>query len=157
VQAKVLADCDRAAAGVSAARAKLATADEMLAEQGGRLIAHAHRRRGEGDRLALLSAEVERATTRLSRLDALDRTCTPRSARWRKPRKRRSRNEKISAFLLIVGVLARSSWALWRGSAPARRRDRAKLGEQPPRSRREARTRGVHRHAEKEKVEAPGL
>ncbi len=72
VQAGVLADCDRAVAGVSAARAKLATADELIAEQGRQIesltrIAVA----GEGDRLAVLSAEVERATTRLSRLDAL--------------------------------------------------------------------------------------
>ena len=71
VQALVLADCDRAVVGVSAARAKLATADELIAEQGRQIesltrIAVA----GEGDRLAVLSAEVERATTRLSRLDA---------------------------------------------------------------------------------------
>ena len=71
VQAKVLADCDRAAAGVTGARAKLGTADEMLAEEG-RQIESLTRivTVGEGDRLALLSAEVERATTRLSRLDA---------------------------------------------------------------------------------------
>ena len=71
VQAKVLADCDRAAAGVAGARAKLGTADEMIAEQG-RQIESLTRivTAGEGDRLALLSAEVERATTRLSRLDA---------------------------------------------------------------------------------------
>ena len=72
VQAKVLADCDRAAAGVAAARAKLATIDELLAEQARqieslqRIIAV-----GEGDRIALLSAEVERGTVRISRLDAL--------------------------------------------------------------------------------------
>ena len=71
VQARVLADCDRAAAGVAGARAKIATADEMLAEQGRqiesitRIVAA-----GEGDRLAVVSAEVERATTRISRLDA---------------------------------------------------------------------------------------
>jgi len=72
VQAKVLADCDRAAAGVAAARAKLATTDELLAEQG-RQIESLQRvlAAGEGDRIALLSAEVERATTRISRLDAL--------------------------------------------------------------------------------------
>ena len=72
VQAKVLADCDRAAAGVAAARVKLATIDELLAEQARqieslqRIIAV-----GEGDRIALLSAEVERGTVRISRLDAL--------------------------------------------------------------------------------------
>jgi outer membrane protein, heavy metal efflux system len=72
VQAKVLADCDRAAAAVGAARAKLATADELLAEQGRqidslqRIVAV-----GEGDKIALFSAEVERSTTRISRLDAL--------------------------------------------------------------------------------------
>lgn len=72
VQAKVLADCDRAAAGVSAARAKLATTNELIAEQDrqieslGRILAA-----GEGDKIALLSAEVERATTRISRLDAI--------------------------------------------------------------------------------------
>ena len=71
VQAKVLADCDRAAAGVAGARAKLGTANEMLAEQA-RQIESLTRivTVGEGDRLALLSAEVERATTRLARLDA---------------------------------------------------------------------------------------
>jgi len=71
VQSQVLADCDRATAGVAAARSKLATADELLAEQNRQIesltrIAAA----GEGDRLAVLSAEVERATTRVSRLEA---------------------------------------------------------------------------------------
>ena len=72
VQAKVLADCDRAAASVSAARAKLATTESLIAEQGHqfetekRLVAA-----GEGDKIALLSAEVERATTSITRLDAL--------------------------------------------------------------------------------------
>jgi outer membrane protein TolC len=72
VQAKVLADCDRASAAVAAARAKLATTDGLLSEQAlqieslQRIIAA-----GEGDRLALVSAEVERATTHISRLDAL--------------------------------------------------------------------------------------
>ncbi|HEV7402838.1 MAG TPA: TolC family protein [Chthoniobacteraceae bacterium] len=72
VQAKALAECDRAAAGVTAGRAKLAVTEEMLAEQGKqieseqRLLAA-----GEGDRLALLAAQVERATTLAARLDAL--------------------------------------------------------------------------------------
>jgi len=71
VQAKVLAECDRAAAGVSAARAKLATADALLAEED-RQIESYHRiaAAGEGDKLAVLSAEVERETTRIARLDA---------------------------------------------------------------------------------------
>ncbi len=72
VQAKVLADCDRAAAGATAARAKLATTEGLIAEQGRqfetekRLVAA-----GEGDKIALLSAEVERAATAITRLDAL--------------------------------------------------------------------------------------
>ena len=72
VQAKVLADCDRAAAGVSAARAKLAATGSLIAEQGRqfetekRLVVA-----GEGDRLTLLTAEVERAATAIIRLDAL--------------------------------------------------------------------------------------
>ena len=72
MQAKALAECDRAAAGVSAGRAKLAVTDEMLAEQGKqieseqRLVAA-----GEGDKQALLAARVERATTLAARLDAL--------------------------------------------------------------------------------------
>jgi outer membrane protein TolC len=71
VQSKVLAECDRAATAVTAARAKLATADALIEEQGKQIesftrIAAA----GEGDRLAVLSAEVERATTRVSRLEA---------------------------------------------------------------------------------------
>ena len=72
VQAKVLADCDRAAAGVSAARAKLATTDALLGEQA-RQIESLQRivAAGEGDKIAVFSAEVERGTTRISRLDAL--------------------------------------------------------------------------------------
>ena len=71
VQTKVLADCDRAAAGVSAARVKIATADNLIAEQQRqyetekRLVVA-----GEGDKLTLLTAEVERATTEITRLDA---------------------------------------------------------------------------------------
>lgn len=72
VQAKVLAECDRAAAAVQAARAKLAVADQLLAEQGKqigteeRLLAA-----GAGDKVSLGSARVERATTEAARLDAL--------------------------------------------------------------------------------------
>ena len=71
VQTKALADCDRAAAGVSAARVKLATAANLIAEQQRqyetekRIVAA-----GEGDKLTLLTAEVERATTAIVRLDA---------------------------------------------------------------------------------------
>jgi len=71
VQTKVLADCDRAAASVGAARVKLATAENLIAEQQRqfetekRLVTA-----GEGDKLTLLTAEVERATTEITRLDA---------------------------------------------------------------------------------------
>ena len=71
VQTKVLADCDRAAAAVGAARVKLSTAANLIAEQQRqydtekRLVAA-----GEGDKLTLLTAEVERATTEITRLDA---------------------------------------------------------------------------------------
>jgi len=72
VQARVLADCDRAWATFKAAQAKLATTEEMLSEQEKQL---AFEQRlvtaGEGDKLALLSAKVERATTLTARLDAL--------------------------------------------------------------------------------------
>ncbi len=72
VQAKVLADCDRAAAAVSAARAKLATTDEMLGEQDKQMASEQRMvAAGEGDKVALLSAQVERATTLAARLDAL--------------------------------------------------------------------------------------
>ncbi len=72
VQAKVLADCDRAAASVAAARAKVATTDELLTEQQTQLEAEQRLvTAGEGDRLALTSSQVERATTLISRLDAL--------------------------------------------------------------------------------------
>ena len=71
VQTKVLADCDRAAASVSAARVKLSTAANLITEQQRqfetekRLVVA-----GEGDKLTLLTAEVERATTEIVRLDA---------------------------------------------------------------------------------------
>ena len=71
VQTKVLADCDRAAAGVSAARVKLSTAAGLIAEQQRRF--ETEKRlvvAGEGDKLTLLTAEVERATTEITRLDA---------------------------------------------------------------------------------------
>jgi outer membrane protein TolC len=71
VQTKVLAECDRAAASVNAARVKLGMATNLIAEQQRqfetekRLVAA-----GEGDKLTLLTAEVERATTEITRLDA---------------------------------------------------------------------------------------
>lgn len=72
VQAKALADCDRAAAAVGAARAKVATTDELLAEQDKQLASEQRLvAAGEGDKLALFSAQVERATTLTARLDAL--------------------------------------------------------------------------------------
>ena len=72
VQAKVLADCDRAAASVNAARAKLATTENLLAEQARQLDAEQRLvAAGEGDKLAVFSSQVERATTAVTRLDAL--------------------------------------------------------------------------------------
>ena len=71
VQTKVLTDCDRAAAAVSSARVKLSTAANLIGEQQRqfetekRIVAA-----GEGDKLTLLTAEVERATTEITRLDA---------------------------------------------------------------------------------------
>ena len=71
VQTKVLAECDRAAASMRAARVKVATADSLIAEQGRqyetekRLVTA-----GEGDKLTLLTSEVERAMTVITRLDA---------------------------------------------------------------------------------------
>ena len=71
VQTKVLAECDRAAAAMRAARVKIATADSLITEQGRqyetekRLVTA-----GEGDKLTLLTSEVERAMTVITRLDA---------------------------------------------------------------------------------------
>ena len=72
VQAKAIAECDRAAASVSAARAKLAVTAELLAEQARQLDAEQRLvAAGEGDKLTLSNALVERATTAVTRLDAL--------------------------------------------------------------------------------------
>jgi outer membrane protein TolC len=72
VQAKVLADCDRASASLSAARAKLAVTEQMLSEQAKQVETEEHMlAAGEGDKLAVLSTQVERATTLAARLDAL--------------------------------------------------------------------------------------
>ncbi len=71
VQTKALAECDRAAAALLAARVKLATAEGLRTEQERqfetekRLVTA-----GEGDRLTLLTSEVERATALITRLDA---------------------------------------------------------------------------------------
>ncbi len=72
VQAKVLAEYDRAAAGLAAAKAKLATTDELLTEQAEQIAGEERLfKAGSGDRTALLSAKVERATTLTARIDAL--------------------------------------------------------------------------------------
>ena len=71
VQAKALAECDRAAAAVRASRVKLATADSLVTEQRRqfevekRLVAA-----GQDDRLLLLTSAVEHATNVITRLDA---------------------------------------------------------------------------------------
>jgi len=72
VQLGVLAECDRATAAVNAARAKLAMTDELLIGQE-KILASEHRlvAAGEGDKVSLLSAQVEHATTLTVRLDAL--------------------------------------------------------------------------------------
>lgn len=72
VQAKVLAEYDRAAATLAAAKTKLATTDALLEEQAQQIAAEERLLKGgAGDRTALLSAKVERATTLTSRIDAL--------------------------------------------------------------------------------------
>lgn len=72
VQAKVLAEYDRAAASLAAAKAKLATTDRLLDEQAEQVASEERlMQAGNGDRASLLSAEVERATTRIARVDAL--------------------------------------------------------------------------------------
>ena len=71
VQAKVLAEYDRAAASLAAARTKLATTDALLEEQAQQVASEERLiQAGSGDRAALLSAMVERATTRVARIDA---------------------------------------------------------------------------------------
>jgi outer membrane protein TolC len=72
VQAKVLAEYDRAAASLAAARTKLATTDALLEEQAQQVASEERQiKAGSGDRMALLSAKVERATTLAARVDAL--------------------------------------------------------------------------------------
>jgi len=72
VQAKVLAEYDRAAALLAAAKAKLATTDVLIEEQAEQVASEERlMQAGNGDRASLLSAQVERATTRIARVDAL--------------------------------------------------------------------------------------
>lgn len=72
VQAKVLAQYDRAAATLAAARTKLSTTDALLEEQALQVASEDRLvKAGSGDRSALLSAKVERAATLASRVDAL--------------------------------------------------------------------------------------
>jgi cobalt-zinc-cadmium efflux system outer membrane protein len=72
VQARVLVDCERASVSVSAARAKLAVVEELLSEQAAQIVSEERiAAAGEGDRLGLLSAQVERSATLNSRLDAV--------------------------------------------------------------------------------------
>ncbi len=72
VQAKVLAEYDRASATLAAARTKLATTDALLEEQAQQVASEERLiKGGTGDRTTLLSAKVERATTLTARVDAL--------------------------------------------------------------------------------------
>src|SRR4029078_6504185 len=72
VQAKALAEYDRAAATLAAARTKLSTTDALLEEQALQIASEERLvKGGSGDRSALLSARVERAATLASRVDAL--------------------------------------------------------------------------------------
>ncbi len=71
-QAKVLAEYDRAAAALAAARTKLGTTDTLLEEQAQQVTSEERQiKAGSGDRTALLSAKVERATTLAARVEAL--------------------------------------------------------------------------------------
>jgi outer membrane protein TolC len=72
VQAKALAEYDRAAVTLAAARTKLSTTDALLEEQAQQIASEERLvKSGSGDRSALLSARVERAATLTSRVDAL--------------------------------------------------------------------------------------
>ncbi|WP_085212897.1 TolC family protein [Methylomagnum ishizawai] len=71
LQAKVAGEIDRTLAGAVATRQKLAAAEQLLADQARqRRSAEALFRAGETDRLALVAADLEYATTALARLDA---------------------------------------------------------------------------------------
>ena len=72
VQAKVLAEYDRATATLAAARTKLLTTDALLGEQALQIASEDRLvKGGSGERSSLLSAKVERAVTLASRVDAL--------------------------------------------------------------------------------------
>ncbi|MEI6534545.1 MAG: TolC family protein [Verrucomicrobiaceae bacterium] len=72
VQAKVLAEYDRAATTLAAVRTKLSTTDALLEEQALQIASEDRLiKAGSGDRSALLSAKVERASALASRADAL--------------------------------------------------------------------------------------
>ncbi|KAB2642320.1 MAG: TolC family protein [Verrucomicrobia bacterium] len=72
VQAKALAEYDRAATALAATTTKLATTHVLLDEQTQQVASEERLlQAGSGDRAALLSAQVERATTRIARIDAL--------------------------------------------------------------------------------------
>ncbi len=74
LQARVVGEVDRTLAGALAARQKLAKAEEWLDAQSQQLAsAKALFQAGETDRMALVSAQLEYATTALGRLDALIR------------------------------------------------------------------------------------
>src|SRR5262249_37915739 len=71
-QAKAAGELDKALATYRGALKKLQTAESLLASQEKQLqSAESLFKAGESDRLALLSAQVEYASTALSRLDAL--------------------------------------------------------------------------------------
>jgi outer membrane protein TolC len=72
VQARALAEYERSAAELAAARQKLAAVDNLLDEQL-RLIEVENRAlsAGSGDQTSLLSAKVERSLTLISRVDAI--------------------------------------------------------------------------------------
>ncbi len=119
VQAKVLADCDRAAAGVSAARAKLATIDALLGEQMRQLeslqrIVAA----GEGDKIAIISAEVERGTTRISHYEHL---LEQEGAAWSLETVARGAGERLVPILMTAFVTALDDLPLALGSGEAGR------------------------------------
>ena len=74
LQARIIGDIDRASMTYAAATKAVDAADALLAEEGARADRVAHARRvGEIGRPELLTSEIERAATRLSRLDALVR------------------------------------------------------------------------------------
>ncbi len=72
VQAGVLADYDRASVALTAARKKLSITNALIAEQAAQIATEERLiTAGAEDRTALLSAQVERASTLTARIDAL--------------------------------------------------------------------------------------